>query len=141
MDFYLLADRTQRPNLNHYRIHCELISGLLLCKIQKGVLYLKYTYFPHAFLAYFHIAKKKEAYDITLPVCVSVPPPLKNSRARRDYGNCSLNTFGRQQIHTHQQKNCWTRCFLRGPCRIRYSMCSKRKVGVDWNGENSNPCQ
>jgi hypothetical protein len=74
----------------------------------------------------FLILKKKikETYEITLP---SVSPlTSRNGGARR--GNCSINTCPRQRIHTKHQKNTSIRCFLCGPCRIQYSLCSERKV-------------
>jgi hypothetical protein len=52
-----------------------------------------------------------------LAVCVSVYPPSLLGRG-------SVNTFPRQRIHT-QKLNCWTRCFLCGLCRIKYSVCSE----------------
>jgi hypothetical protein len=36
------------------------------------------------------------------------------------------NTFLRQLIYTQQYKNCWTRCFICGPC-LKYSVCSKSR--------------
>jgi hypothetical protein len=33
-------------------------------------------------------------------------------------GNGSVKTLTRQRIHGQQQENCWTRCFLCGPCHI-----------------------
>jgi hypothetical protein len=46
---------------------------------------------------------------LSVPVCICPLPSL---------GNCSVNTFPRQQIYTQKLKNCWTRRFLCGPCRI-----------------------
>jgi hypothetical protein len=42
---------------------------------------------------------------------------------------CLINTFQRQRTNMQQWKNCWTPCFLYGPCHIKYWICSKRKVG------------
>jgi hypothetical protein len=36
-------------------------------------------------------------------------------------GNGSVEILPRQRIYTEQQKNCWTRHFLRGPCRTNES--------------------
>jgi hypothetical protein len=36
-------------------------------------------------------------------------------------GNGSVETILRQRINTQQQKNCWTRCFQCGPCRMKES--------------------
>jgi hypothetical protein len=47
-------------------------------------------------------------------VCLCVYPPIV---ARQ--GLCK--TLKRQRIHTQQKKNCWTRHFLCGPCRIKES--------------------
>jgi hypothetical protein len=53
------------------------------------------------------------------------PPPISPLSL---LGNSSVNTFLLQRIHT-QQQNSWTRCFLFGPCRNKYSAYSERKVG------------
>jgi hypothetical protein len=36
-------------------------------------------------------------------------------------GNGSVKMLPQQRIHTQRQKNCWTRRFLCGPCRIKGS--------------------
>jgi hypothetical protein len=44
-------------------------------------------------------------------------------------GNGSVNKFPSPGQRTHtQQQNCWTWCFLDGPCSIRYSIRSEKKV-------------
>jgi hypothetical protein len=44
-------------------------------------------------------------------------------------GNGSVTTFQRQRIHVQRYKNSWTRRSLGGPFRIKYAVCSERKVG------------
>jgi hypothetical protein len=43
--------------------------------------------------------------------------------------NGAVKMLPRQQIHTQQYKNYWTRCFLCSPYCIKYSVCSERKDG------------
>jgi hypothetical protein len=46
-------------------------------------------------------------------VCLCIPLTL--------LGNGSVETLSRYRIHTQQKKNCWTRRFQCGPCRIKKS--------------------
>jgi hypothetical protein len=48
-----------------------------------------------------------------ISLCVYMCIPLST------LGNGSVKTLLRQRIHTQQHKNCWTRRFLCGPCRIK----------------------
>lgn len=42
--------------------------------------------------------------------------------------NGTVNTLPWQRIHSQQQNNCWTRCFLCGPRRIISLICDERKI-------------
>jgi hypothetical protein len=79
--------------------------------------------------------KQKKTYEISLQ---SVYVPLTF------LGNGSVNTFLRQWIHTQHWKNCWTRCFLCGPCfncflisyfptKIHSEICTTPILVREWN--------
>jgi hypothetical protein len=72
---------------------------------------------------------KKKAYEITfLSMCLP-PNVARQHNPGPLLGNDLLNTFRRHWIYTHKQKKSLTRCFLWGPCRIKYSIRNERKIG------------
>jgi hypothetical protein len=106
-----------------------LILDLILRTLSRWVVKECAFAVSHIFLACFPYSEKnKSGLWNHLVVCVYVSvsrcisPPLT--------GNDSVNTFLQKQIHKQPKKNGCTRCFLPGPCRIKYSMRSEKKVGV-----------
>jgi hypothetical protein len=67
------------------------------------------------------------------PYAVVYLPRILNPRETVVSSNGSANTFPRLRIHKRQWKNCWTCCFLRCPCYIRYSLRSEREVGNEFS--------
>jgi hypothetical protein len=70
------------------------------------------------------------------PCCLSVSPASAwkseqwSQKRQPLVGNGLINMFPRQRIHTQQQKDCWKRCFICGPCCIECSVWSERTVEI-----------
>jgi hypothetical protein len=127
-----------------YLLFLLLVSGYFLALIYFSTLKRKYKFLKPSItrmyvatfqklLSQSHVEQTFSLYSLQRKIkfmtdClhVALTPESPNTGARR--GNCSVNTFQRQQIHKQQWKNCRTRCFLSGMCCSKHSIWSERKV-------------
>jgi hypothetical protein len=103
---------------------------LILHKVRVVSLESRRLLPPRTFCFKVRNGKKISLWD-HLAVCLYVYLHYRRQATARLLGNDSENTFPQQRIHTQQWKNCWTRCFLCSPFRIKYSIRSE-KIVEDW---------